>query len=98
MVDHGGIDNIRAGSMVKRTSCFSFSIFFFLPASLSAESNSSLNYLIMWVCSKFAIIPFYSTFQYILFAYNLIIGHCKTASQNQLENNFEQDSGTDIKI
>ena len=38
-----------------------------------------------WACSKFAIIPLHSTIQYTLFAYNLIIGRCKTASQNQLE-------------
>ena len=46
-----------------------------------------------WACSKFAIIPFHSTFQYIPFAYNLIIGRCKTASQNQLER-----AGTGLKL
>lgn len=93
MVDHGGIENMRADSMIKRTSRF----FFFFAGFPLRWVEFKLK-LPDWVCSKFAIIPFYSTFQYILFAYNLIIGHCKTASQNQLENNFEQESGTDIKI
>lgn len=81
MVDHGYWKYSSGLHVIKRSPvcCCSF----FLPASPCwLEFKFKLH---DWACSKFAIFLFHSTFQYILFAYNLIIGRCKTASQNQLE-------------
>ena len=92
-----GIKNIRVGCMLSRevspVCCCCCCCFFCRRSSVNFCWVEFRFKLRDWACSKFAIIPFHSTFQYIPFAYNLIIGRCKTASQNQLER-----AGTGLKL